>query len=80
MCNNGSKIVCNIIIISIIAGLFETVLLGHAGTGTSFIAWFWYSFLTCLALMIVNFIIYAISRIIIDAASVVAYIKNPNEE
>ena len=79
ICNNDET-AYNIVVLSIIVGLFETVLLGHAGTETSFAAWCCYSFLTCLALMIADIIIYAISRTIIDISDVFVYIKNPNEE
>jgi len=83
MCSND-KTAYNIVVLGVIVGLFEIVLLGHAGTETSFVAWWWYSLLTCLALTIADLVIYAISRTIINISDVFAYIfdciKNLSEE
>ena len=79
---HNDKTAYNIAVLSVIVGLFETVLLGHAGTETSFVAWWWFGFLTCLVLIITDIVIYAISRTIIDISDLFAYIfdciKNPN--
>ena len=41
---HNDKTAYNIAVLSVIVGLFETVLLGHAGTETSFVAWWWFGF------------------------------------